>query len=72
MAQDPGGTGSPASRPLPPPAPAPVGDLRRQTSLFFSSGDAARPGRITAIGVVPGKGTGPGRLKEALATAWSC
>ncbi|WHM36169.1 FtsX-like permease family protein [Streptomyces sp. BPTC-684] len=53
------------------------GQLKRQTSLFFSAAEAARlaarPGQLSAIGVVPEPGVDVGKLKadigEALAVA---
>ncbi|MFJ7157966.1 FtsX-like permease family protein [Streptomyces sp. NPDC101118] len=55
-------------------ATAADGDLRHQTSLFFSSAEArrlaARPdGRYTAIGVLPAPGTGPATLDAAVTRA---
>ncbi|MFJ2248495.1 FtsX-like permease family protein [Streptomyces sp. NPDC087862] len=54
-------------------APAGQRDLRQQTSLFFSSGEAerlaARPGRITALGVTPAPGTDLARLKQRVEQA---
>ncbi|MFI1847933.1 FtsX-like permease family protein [Streptomyces sp. NPDC020480] len=51
------------------------GDLRRQTSLFFTDAEAdrlaAHPGRIAAIGVLAEPGTDPARLKQDLAAALS-
>ncbi|MEV0183649.1 ABC transporter permease [Streptomyces sp. NPDC050625] len=52
---------------------APATDVRHQTSLFFSSAEARRlaahPGQVTAYGVLPAKGTGPDRLRQAVARA---
>ncbi|MFD3578896.1 FtsX-like permease family protein [Streptomyces sp. NPDC058644] len=49
------------------------GALTHQTSLFFSAAEAerlaARPGQITALGVVPAEGTGTGDLKKAVTDA---
>ncbi|MFD9904925.1 FtsX-like permease family protein [Streptomyces sp. NPDC059063] len=49
--------------------------LAHQTSLFFSTREAERlaahPGQITALGVVPEKGTGADELKSAVAHALS-
>ncbi|MGW8332149.1 FtsX-like permease family protein [Streptomyces sp. NPDC055897] len=49
------------------------GRLQQQTSLFFSTAEAtrlaARPGRITAIGVTPETGTSQGQLAEAVRKA---
>ncbi|MET9482617.1 FtsX-like permease family protein [Streptomyces sp. NPDC006638] len=49
------------------------GDLRQQTSLFFSTAEArrlaGRPGQVTAIAVVPERGTDTGALKTALSRA---
>ncbi|MEU1130549.1 FtsX-like permease family protein [Streptomyces sp. NPDC005900] len=46
------------------------GALAHQTSLFFSSAEAERlaahPGKVTAFGVVPAKGTDAADLKESL------
>ncbi|MFI5750100.1 FtsX-like permease family protein [Streptomyces sp. NPDC051644] len=54
-------------------APAGRGDLRQQSSLFFSTAEAerlaARPGRITALGVMPAPGTDPTRLKHQVEQA---
>ncbi|MCX4735224.1 FtsX-like permease family protein [Streptomyces sp. NBC_01363] len=54
-------------------APAGRGDLRQQTSLFFSSAEAerlgARPGRIAALGVTPAPGTDLARLKQQVEQA---
>ncbi|MFG2596025.1 FtsX-like permease family protein [Streptomyces sp. NPDC048462] len=47
--------------------------LREQTSLFFSTAEAerlaARPGQVTAFGVLPASGTDIGRLKQQVARA---
>ncbi|MFF2330428.1 MULTISPECIES: ABC transporter permease [unclassified Streptomyces] len=52
---------------------APAATVRHQTSLFFSTAEArrlaARPGQVTAFGVIPDAGTDPGRLGHAVATA---
>ncbi|WP_406382771.1 ABC transporter permease [Streptomyces sp. NBC_01618] len=52
---------------------APATTVRHQTSLFFSTAEArrlaARPGQVTAFGVIPDAGTDPGRLRHAVATA---
>ncbi|MEU6228318.1 ABC transporter permease [Streptomyces sp. NPDC047042] len=52
---------------------APAAAVRHQTSLFFSDAEArrlaARPGQVTAFGVIPDAGTDPGRLRDAVATA---
>ncbi|MFC8670067.1 FtsX-like permease family protein [Streptomyces sp. NPDC057199] len=53
---------------------APSGDeIRHQTSLFFSTAEArhlaAHPGQVTAIGVVPARGTDTADLKAAVAKA---
>ncbi|MEV0094406.1 FtsX-like permease family protein [Streptomyces sp. NPDC050738] len=49
------------------------GDLRHQTSLFFSLGEAkrlsARPGQVTAIGVIPEQGIDTDQLKRAIGDA---
>ncbi|AXE80604.1 FtsX-like permease family protein [Streptomyces atratus] len=54
-------------------APADRGDLRQQSSLFFSTAEAerlaARPGRISALGVMPAPGTDPNRLKQQVEQA---
>ncbi|MEW2484781.1 FtsX-like permease family protein [Streptomyces sp. NPDC048411] len=54
-------------------APAHRGDLRQQTSLFFSGAEAARlsarPGQVTALGVVPAPGTDLDRLKQQVEQA---
>ncbi|MFE7038711.1 FtsX-like permease family protein [Streptomyces atratus] len=54
-------------------APAGRGDLRQQSSLFFSTAEAerlaARPGRISALGVMPAPGTDPNRLKQQVEQA---
>ncbi|MEV7142955.1 ABC transporter permease [Streptomyces tauricus] len=52
----------------------PAGDgIRHQTSLFFSAAEARRlaahPGKVTAFGVVPAKGTGAAALESAVAKA---
>ncbi|MFJ7292436.1 ABC transporter permease [Streptomyces collinus] len=52
---------------------APATAVRHQTSLFFSTAEArrlaARPGQVTAFGVIPDAGTDPGRLRHAVAEA---
>ena len=52
---------------------APTTAVRHQTSLFFSTGEArrlaARPGQVTAFGVLPDKGMSTARLRQAVATA---
>ncbi|WP_413752592.1 FtsX-like permease family protein [Streptomyces sp. R-74717] len=54
-------------------APAGRGDLRQQSSLFFSTAEAerlaARPGRISALGVMPAPGTDLNRLKQQVEQA---
>ncbi|MFH8981926.1 ABC transporter permease [Streptomyces varsoviensis] len=49
------------------------GDLRRQTSLFFSTAEAdrlaAHPGQVTAVGVLPEPGADAGRLKRDIGRA---
>lgn len=54
-------------------APAGRGDLGQQSSLFFSTAEAerlaARPGRISALGVMPAPGTDPNRLKKQVEQA---
>ncbi|MEW1858828.1 ABC transporter permease [Streptomyces sp. NPDC088194] len=52
---------------------APATSVTHQTSLFFSAAEAsrlaARPGQVTAFGVIPAAGTDPGRLRDAVAAA---
>lgn len=52
---------------------APATEVGHQTSLFFSAGEAhrlaAHAGQVTAFGVIPAEGTGPGELKQALGRA---
>ncbi|MDX3308910.1 ABC transporter permease [Streptomyces sp. NPDC054884] len=52
---------------------APSTAVRHQTSLFFSTAEArrlaARPGQVTAFGVIADAGTDPGRLRHALSEA---
>ncbi|WP_406455546.1 FtsX-like permease family protein [Streptomyces sp. NBC_00876] len=54
-------------------APGGHRELRRQTALFFSTPEAerlaARPGQVSALGVLPAPGTHTGRLKEQVAHA---
>ncbi|SCF88400.1 FtsX-like permease family protein [Streptomyces sp. Ncost-T10-10d] len=54
-------------------APAGRSDLRQQSSLFFSTAEAerlaARPGRISALGVMPAPGTDLNRLKQQVEQA---
>lgn len=54
-------------------APDEDGELRRQTSLFFSTPEAqrlaARPGQVSALGVLPAAGTDTDRLKRQVAQA---
>ncbi|MFF1833109.1 FtsX-like permease family protein [Streptomyces sp. NPDC058231] len=54
-------------------APAHRGDLRLQSSLFFSGAEAgrlaARPGQVTALGVVPAPGTDPAPLRRQVEQA---
>lgn len=49
------------------------GQLKRQTSLFFSAAEAARlaarPGQLSAIGVVPEPGVDVGKLKQDIGKA---
>ncbi|MFI1103482.1 FtsX-like permease family protein [Streptomyces melanogenes] len=49
------------------------GQLKRQTSLFFSAAEAARlaarPGQLSAIGIVPEPGVNVGRLKADIGKA---
>ncbi|MFD9564703.1 FtsX-like permease family protein [Streptomyces sp. NPDC059994] len=49
------------------------GQLKRQTSLFFSAAEAARlaarPGQLSAIGVVPEPGADVGQLKAGIGKA---
>lgn len=51
----------------------PATSVTHQTSLFFSAAEAsrlaARPGQVTAFGVIPAAGTDPGRLRDAVAAA---
>ncbi|MEU1367595.1 FtsX-like permease family protein [Streptomyces sp. NPDC005803] len=52
-------------------APDGHGELRQQTSLFFSTAEAerlaARPGQVSALGVLPVAGTDTDRLKQRVA-----
>ncbi|MFF6780875.1 FtsX-like permease family protein [Streptomyces sp. NPDC012510] len=52
---------------------APDTPVRHQTALFFSTAEArrlaARPGQVTAFGVIADAGTDPGRLRHAVAEA---
>ncbi|MDQ0831988.1 putative ABC transport system permease protein [Streptomyces achromogenes] len=52
---------------------APATAVRHQTSLFFSTAEArrlaARPGQVTAFGVIADAGTDPGRLRDAVSEA---
>ncbi|WP_371602706.1 ABC transporter permease [Streptomyces sp. NBC_01220] len=54
-------------------APRGPGELRQQTSLFFSGAEAerlaARPGQVSALGVLPAAGTDTGRLKQRVEQA---
>ncbi|MCQ4211032.1 ABC transporter permease [Streptomyces longispororuber] len=54
-------------------APDAGATVTHQTSLFFSAAEAerlaARPGQVTAIGVVPERGQDTGALKQALVKA---
>lgn len=54
-------------------APRGTGELRQQTSLFFSGAEAerlaARPGQVSAVGVLPAAGTDTGRLKQRVEQA---
>ncbi|WP_393061332.1 FtsX-like permease family protein [Streptomyces sp. LN549] len=54
-------------------APGGRSELRRQTSLFFSTAEAerlaARPGQVSALGVLPTAGTDTDRLKQQVAQA---
>ncbi|WP_327708532.1 ABC transporter permease [Streptomyces sp. NBC_00464] len=56
-------------------APDGHGELRQQTSLFFSAAEAerlaARPGQVSALGVLPAPGTDTGRLKQQVTQALS-
>jgi putative ABC transport system permease protein len=51
----------------------PPPDVRHQTSLFFSTAEARRlaahPGKVTAFGVLPDRGTDTGRLRQAVVRA---
>ncbi|MBX7553706.1 FtsX-like permease family protein [Streptomyces sp. NPDC004232] len=50
---------------------APASVVRHQTSLFFSAAEArrlaGRPGQVSAFGVLPVRGTDPGRMRQAVA-----
>ncbi|MFE4755741.1 FtsX-like permease family protein [Streptomyces mirabilis] len=52
---------------------APAHEVRHQTALFFSTAEARRlaahPGRVTAFGVLPAKGTDAAVLKRSVSTA---
>ncbi|RII11981.1 FtsX-like permease family protein [Streptomyces sp. YIM 130001] len=52
---------------------APATEVRHQTSLFFSGGEARRladrAGQVTAYGVIPAAGVGPDRLERAVTEA---
>ncbi|MDX2683511.1 ABC transporter permease [Streptomyces sp. NY05-11A] len=52
---------------------APATAVRHQRALFFSAAEARRlaahPGQVTAFGVLPKTGIGPGPLRQAVATA---
>ncbi|MFF1968788.1 FtsX-like permease family protein [Streptomyces sp. NPDC058232] len=54
-------------------APAGRGELQQQTSLFFLAAEAerlaARPGQVTALGVLPAPGTDPTELKRRVERA---
>ncbi|MGW8802385.1 FtsX-like permease family protein [Streptomyces sp. NPDC055775] len=54
-------------------APAGRGELQQQTSLFFFAAEAerlaARPGQVTALGVLPAPGTDPTELKRRVERA---
>ncbi|MEU9092261.1 ABC transporter permease [Streptomyces sp. NPDC048428] len=54
-------------------APDGHGELRQQTSLFFSTAEAqrlaARPGQVSALGVLPAAGVDTDRLKQQVAQA---
>ncbi|MEV0494864.1 FtsX-like permease family protein [Streptomyces atratus] len=54
-------------------APAHRGDLRQQTSLFFSDAEATRlavrPGQVTVLGVEPAPGVDLSRLKQRVEQA---
>nr|WSW66422.1 ABC transporter permease [Streptomyces sp. NBC_00995] len=54
-------------------APRGQGQLRQQTSLFFSGAEAerlaARPGQVSALGVLPEAGTDIERLRQEVARA---
>ncbi|MGW1737013.1 FtsX-like permease family protein [Streptomyces sp. NBC_00121] len=54
-------------------APAGHGELQQQTSLFFLAAEAerlaARPGQVTALGVLPAPGTDPTELKRRVERA---
>ncbi|WP_377270641.1 FtsX-like permease family protein [Peterkaempfera sp. SMS 1(5)a] len=52
---------------------APATAVRHQTPLFFAAAEArrlaARPGQVTAFGVIPDPGTSPERLRQAVSSA---
>ncbi|MFI5796975.1 ABC transporter permease [Streptomyces sp. NPDC051677] len=52
---------------------APATAVRHQSALFFSAAEARRlaahPGQVTAFGVLPKTGIGPGPLRQSVATA---
>lgn len=52
---------------------APATAVRHQRALFFSAAEARRlaahPGQVTAFGVLPKTGVGPGPLRQAVSTA---
>ncbi|MFD5080141.1 ABC transporter permease [Streptomyces sp. NPDC058371] len=52
---------------------APAAAVRHQTSLFFSTAEAQRlaahPGKVTAFGVIPAKGTDTANLEQAVTKA---
>ncbi|MEW2127042.1 FtsX-like permease family protein [Streptomyces sp. NPDC058369] len=54
-------------------APGGRGELRQQSSLFFSAAEAERladrAGQVTALGVMPRPGTDPGTLKQRVEAA---
>ncbi|MEW2132900.1 FtsX-like permease family protein [Streptomyces sp. NPDC005435] len=66
-------TGAPAVYRVSGVAAAQGGDLREQSSLFFSAREAerlsGRPGRVAVIGVIPDQGADPAKLRSAVAGA---
>jgi putative ABC transport system permease protein len=66
-------TGAPTSYRVSGIAQPPNGDLREQSSLFFSTAEAVRlsrrPGQVAAIGILPEKGTNSDQLMDAVKLA---